>query len=388
MTVRLGNEVLVHSMLDLIRGKKVGLVTNYTGVNSEFVSTVEVFHRHPEVRLTALFGPEHGIRGEAQAGERVTSYLDPETGVTVHSLYGETKKPTDAMLRGLDMLVYDIQDVGVRYYTYISTLCYVMEKAAEKGLPVLVLDRPDPVRGDIVDGNLLNPAFSSFIGLYPIPIRYGMTLGELAMLVNREFGIGAELTVVPMEGWRRSDWFEDTGLPWIAPSMGIPTPETAVLYTGMCFIEGTNFSEGRGTTQPFQLVGAPWVNGRELADALNDLELPGVFFRPTYFKPTVSKHQGELCAGAQIHLLDRGAFQGSRVGLAVLQTLRRLYPDEFAWFTFTKEGVTRHFIDLLWGTDAVRHRIDTGEGCEDLLARWEQERADFERIRQQYLLYR
>jgi uncharacterized protein YbbC (DUF1343 family) len=357
-------------------------------VNSQLTSTVEIFQQHPEINLVTLFGPEHGIRGEAQAGEKVTSYIDPETGLTVHSLYGETKKPTDAMLEGLDTLVYDIQDVGVRYYTYISTMCYAMEKAAEKGLKFIVLDRPNLVRGDVVDGNLLNPAFSSFIGLYPIPIRYGMTLGELALLVNQEFGIGADLTVVPMEGWRRSDWFEDTGLPWLAPSMGIPTPETAVLYTGMCFVEGTNFSEGRGTTQPFQLFGAPWVHGRQLADALNTLQLPGVYFRPTYFKPTTSKHQGELCGGAQVHLLNRNAFQGSQVGLAVLQTLKRLYPEEFGWFTFTKDGVTKHFIDLLWGTDAVRHRIDAGEGCEDLLAQWEKERADFAQTRQQYLLYK
>lgn len=384
----LGNEVLTRSMLDLIRGQRVGLITNYTGVNSRFTSTIEVFHQHPEINLVALFGPEHGIRGEAQAGEKVTSYTDPETGLAVHSLYGETKKPTDAMMEGIDTLVYDIQDVGVRYYTYISTMCYAMEKAAEKGLKFIVLDRPNLVRGDVVDGNLLNPEFSSFIGLYPIPIRYGMTLGELALMVNREFGIGADLTVVPMEGWQRSYWFEDTGLPWLAPSMGIPTPETAVLYTGMCFVEGTNFSEGRGTTQPFQLFGAPWVNGRQLADALNACELPGVHFRPTYFKPTTSKHQGVLCSGVQVHLLNRDAFQGSMVGLAVLQTLKRLYPAEFEWFTFTKDGVTKYFIDLLWGTDAVRHRIDAGEGCEDLLAQWKKERADFERIRQQYLLYK
>lgn len=385
--VRLGNEILIGSMPDLLRGRKVGLITNYTGVNRQLISTVEVFYQHPEIDLVALYGPEHGIRGEVQAGEKITSYTDPETGLMVHSLYGETKKPTDAMLAGIDTLVYDIQDVGVRYYTYISTMCYAMEKAAERGLRFIVLDRPNPVRGDVIDGNVLDPAFSSFIGLYPIPIRYGLTLGELALLVNQEFGIQADLTVVPMEGWRRSYWFEDTGLPWLAPSVGIPTPETTVLYTGTCFIEGTNFSEGRGTTQPFQLFGAPWVNGRELADALNALELPGVYFRPTYFKPTTSKHQGTLCAGAQVHLLDRNRFQGSTVGLAMLQTIKRLYPAEFEWFTFTKNGSTKYFIDFLWGTDAVRHRMDAGEGCEDLQAQWKSERADFERIRQPYLLY-
>lgn len=385
--VRLGNEVLLSKMLDLLKGRKVGLITNYTGVNSQFVSTVELFHKHPEINLVALYGPEHGIRGEAQAGEKVTSYIDPETGLTVHSLYGETKKPTTEMLQGIDTLVFDIQDVGVRYYTYTSTLAYTMEKAAELGLEYIVLDRPNLVRGDIVDGHILQSEFSSFIGLYPIPIRYGLTIGELAMLFNVEFGIGAKLTVVPMEGWQRSMWGDETGLPWLAPSMGIPTPETAILYTGICFVEGTNLSEGRGTTQPFHLFGAPWVNGQELAAELNGLRLPGVHFRPTYFKPTTSKHQGVLCQGVQVHLLDRDLFKGSVVGLEILRVLKQLYPDQFEWFTFTKDGILKYFIDLLWGTDEVRKRLDAGVSVHDLHEQWEQELAAFEATRQKYLLY-
>lgn len=385
--VRLGNEVLVNKMLHLVTGRKVGLITNYTGVNSEFISTIEVLHRHPEVQLTALYGPEHGIRGEAQAGEKIISYSDPETGLPVHSLYGETKKPTAEMLAGIDTLIYDIQDVGVRYYTYISTLSYTMEKAAELGLQYIVLDRPNLIRGDLVEGNILDPAFASFIGLHPIPTRYGLTIGELALLINEEFGIGANLTVVPMEGWKRFLWYNETGLPWLAPSMGIPTLETAVLYTGTVYIEGTNLSEGRGTTQPFHLLGAPWVNGHELAERLNSSGLPGVYFRPTYFKPTTSKHQGQVCAGVQVHLLDRCKFQGPLTGLKILQVLKELYPAEFEWFTFTKEGVTRHFIDLLWGTDRVRRRLDVGESLDVLLSEWEQQLGVFEVIRQKYLLY-
>lgn len=385
--VRLGNEVFLSDGLDLVRGLKVGLITNHSGVDSRFVSTVELLHRQPEVKLSALFGPEHGIRGEAQAGEKITSYVDEGTGLPVYSLYGDTKKPTDTMLAGLDVLIYDIQDVGVRYYTFISTMCYAMEKAAELGLKFIVLDRPNLLRGDRLDGNVLDPRFSSFIGLYPLPIRYGMTIGELAHFVNGEFGIGADLTVVKMEGWRREYWFDQTGLPWVPSSLGIPNLETAVIYTGMCFIEGTNFSEGRGTTLPFHLFGAPWVKGMELAQTLNNLELPGVYFRQAYFKPTTSKHQGDLCQGVQIHLLDRELFKGALIGLEVLRVLKELYPEEFQWFTFTKDGVTKHFIDLLWGTDAVRKRLDAGENLTDFPSQWDQQLADFTVARNKYLLY-
>lgn len=385
--VRLGNEVFLSERLDLVRGLKVGLITNHSGVDSQFMSTVELLHRQPAVQLMALFGPEHGIRGEAQAGEKVTSYVDEETGLPVHSLYADTKKPTDAMLAGLDALIYDIQDVGVRYYTFISTMCYAMEKAAELGLKFIVLDRPNLLRGDRLDGNVLDPQFSSFIGLYPLPIRYGMTIGELARFVNGEFGIGADLSVVQMDGWRREYWFDQTGLPWVPSSLGIPTLETAVIYTGLCFIEGTNFSEGRGTTMPFHLFGAPWVKGTELARELNGLGLAGVHFRPVYFKPTTSKHQGALCQGVQVHLLDRDLFKGSVIGLEVLRVLQELYPEEFEWFTFTKDGVTKHFIDLLWGTDVVRKRLDARESLAGFAAEWEQQLVDFMAARNKYLLY-
>ena len=397
--VRLGNEIFLSKMVDLVKGLRVGLITNHSGLNSELVSTVELFHRHPDVQLRALFGPEHGIRGEAQAGEKVTSYVDAETGLPVHSLYGETKKPTNEMLTGLDALIFDIQDVGVRYYTFISTMCYAMEKAAELGLKFIVLDRPNIIRGDILDGNVLDPNFSSFIGLYPLPIRYGLTIGELALFVNKEYKIGADLTVVKMEGWRRANWFDETGLPWVPSSLGIPTLETAVLYTGLCFIEGTNLSEGRGTTMPFHLFGAPWVNGSELARELNELKLAGLHFRPVYFKPTTSKHQGELCQGVQAHLLDREVFMGSLVGLEVLRVLKKLYPEDFQWFTFTKDGVTRHFIDLLWGTDEVRKQLDAGDCLNDtsdeftsgfaerFVDEWEFQLADFAALSEKYWLY-
>ncbi|MCK4258791.1 MAG: DUF1343 domain-containing protein [Halanaerobiales bacterium] len=383
--VKLGIEALLSEKLDLIKGRKVGLITNYTGMNSEFVSTVELLYKHPEVDLRALFGPEHGIRGEAQAGEKVTSYTDSETGLPVYSLYGKTKKPTDEMLEGLDTLIFDIQDVGVRFYTFINTMSYAMEKAKELGLKFIVLDRPNPIRGDIVDGNILDLDFRSFVGIYPILTRHGMTIGELALLFNDAFKIGADLSVVSMDGWKRSMWYDETKFAWIAPSLGLPTLDSTVLYTGLCFLEGTNVSEGRGTTLPFQVIGAPWVKGKELADELNSLGLAGIYFRPTYFKPLTSKHQGQLCQGVQIHLLNKNQFIGSCVGLNILAILKRLYSDDFQWYTFGEEK--RYFIDLLWGTDQVRKELDEGLDVESIQSDWKEEINQFQVMCQKYLLY-
>ncbi|HET7616713.1 MAG TPA: DUF1343 domain-containing protein, partial [Bacillales bacterium] len=294
---RLGIDVLLKDRMDLIKGKNVGLITNPTGVNHELTSDVDLLFHNSNVNLVALYGPEHGVRGGHQAGDYVPYYIDEETGLPVYSLYGKTRKPTPDMLENVDVLLFDIQDVGTRYYTYIYTMAYAMQAAAENGIPFVVLDRPNPLGGTKVQGPVLDPDFSSFVGMYPIALRYGMTVGELAKYFNNEFNIGADLHVVKMQGWNRSMTYQDTSLQFVMPSPNMPTVKTALVYPGMALIEGTNVSEGRGTTRPFELTGAPWINAKDLTDALNAKHLPGVRFRAAHFTPTFSKYNGEMCNG-------------------------------------------------------------------------------------------
>ncbi|HWI66080.1 MAG TPA: DUF1343 domain-containing protein [Symbiobacteriaceae bacterium] len=382
--VRLGLEVLLDVQLPLLRGRRVGLVTNHTGVDRLFRSTVDLLHQHPEVNLVALYGPEHGIRGAAAAGEKVGSERDPITGLPVHSLYGATQRPTREMLAGLDVLVYDIQDIGVRYYTYPYTLAYCMEAAKEVGLPVVVLDRPNPIGGELVEGNILDPAFASFVGLYPLPVRHGMTIGELARWFNQT--VGCDLTVVPMQGWNRSLWWDETGIPFVPMSPNSTGVDMATLYGGTCLFEGTNLSEGRGTTKPFEQVGAPWVDGRRLAAVLNDLNLPGVRFRSVYFTPTFSKHRDQPCQGVQVHILDRKAVRAPELGLHMVKAIRDLHPAEFAFLEPYREG-GRRFFDLLAGTDAWRLALEAGATVPDIAAGWAAQQAPFLAARANALLY-
>lgn len=379
---RLGVEVLLEERADLLRGKRVGLVTNATGLDSQLRSDVDRFAGHPGFRLVALFGPEHGVRGDVQAGDPVASSRDAATGLPVHSLYGEHREPTPAMLAGIDVLVFDIQDAGTRFYTYPYTLAGVMRAAKRAGIRVVVADRPDPLGGVRVEGPVLDPALASFVGQFAIPVRHGMTLGELAMLFNTEFGIGAELHVVAMQGWRRGEEPLRGALPWVPPSPNMPTPDTALAYPGLGLLEGTNVSEGRGTTRPFETFGAPWVDAQALADRLNAQALPGVRFRPAWFTPTFSKHAGQACGGVQLHVTDRAAFRPVRTGIAVLKALHDLHPEAFAFLPGEPP-----FFDKLAGVDWLRGAILRGDPLDAIEARWQPGLAAFEAVRQRYLLY-
>lgn len=375
-----GADQLLDKHAALIRGKRVGLITNATGVDSRLRPTIDLLFDSKICRLVAIFGPEHGARGEAQAGARIEHGIDPKTGVRVFSLYGGTIRPTPEMLSGIDVLVYDIQDVGVRYYTFISTLFHCMRAAADAQIRFVVLDRPNPLNGRDVGGNLLDMKFTSFVGVAPIPMRYGMTPGELARYFNGEFGFQVDLTVVPMIGWKRNQWYDETGLPWVFPSPNIPTLESATVYPGWCLIEGTNLSEGRGTTRPFELVGAPWIDGLSLAEALNSLRLPGVLFRPAWFTPTFSKHKDLACSGIQVHVLDRNRFDPVRTVLHFLRIAERLYPGQFEYRDSS--------FDRLAGTDMLRRQLrDHAVNIDGIIEGWKSELDRFAKIRQKYLLY-
>lgn len=384
MRVNTGLDVLLRDGLGDLSGAALGLLTGASGVTADLVPTVTALHAHPQARLQALFGAEHGVRGDAAAGEHVTSGVDSATGLPVYSLYGETREPTDEMLNGLDAILVDLQDAGLRYYTYPATVRALLQAAAGRDLLIVVLDRPDPLSGAIVEGPLLEPALRSFVGAATVPIRHGLTLGELARWMNEREGIGARLRVVPMDGWRRDLWFDQTGLPWVPPSPNIPTFDACLAYTATCLIEGTNVSEGRGTAQPFSVVGAPWVDAAALAARLNAFDLPGVRWRPVWFRPTTSKHAGSSCAGVQLHVTDRTLFQGVRTGVHLLAALHTLYPRETTWIG----GEARpYFVDLLLGTSAPRLAIERGDDLAPFIDGWAAARAAFDADRHAVLLY-
>jgi uncharacterized protein YbbC (DUF1343 family) len=375
-----GIEVLVREEAGSISGKRIGLITNHTGVDRQLRHDIDLLWNLPGVRLVALFSPEHGIRGMAQAGEEVSSSLDPRSGIPIFSLYGRQTRPTPEMLRDVDLLVYDIQDLGLRFYTYIFTLGECMKAASAAGIPFLVLDRPAPLTGAILEGNLLEEKMTSAVGPYRIPIRYGMTPGELAIFLKGELNLPLKLDVVKMKNWRRSNWQDETGLAWIPPSPNIPTLQSALVYAGTCLIEGTNLSEGRGTAQPFEILGAPWIDGEALAESLNKQSLPGVLFRPTGFTPAFSKFSGQNCRGIQIHIVDRNRFQSLETALALISHLRHRYLDKFQW-------LASHF-DRLAGTEKLRASIDAGKPVSQILAEWKKQLGPFLEKRQKCLLYR
>ena len=324
--VKLGIDC-IDQYLDLFKGKRVGLITNPTGINSEFVSSIKVLK--DKVNLVALYSPEHGVRGNIQAGEKMDSYIDDESGVIVHSLYGKTKKPTKEMMDEIDIMAIDIQDAGSRFYTFIYTMAYAMIACKEEGKTFVVFDRPNPAGCDKYEGTILDLTYRSFIGYYPIVQRHGLTIAELAKLFNEEYGIGCDLKLILMEGYNRKMYYEDTKKLWVMPSPNFPTPNTAIAYNATCIFEGTNISEGRGTTIPFEVVGAPFINPNEYAKKLNDLHFKGVFFRPLYFTPTFSKNEKQMCGGVQVHITDREEFEAVKVGFAMLEIVRNMYPNDF-----------------------------------------------------------
>jgi uncharacterized protein YbbC (DUF1343 family) len=347
--------------------------------------------RHPGFHLARLFGPEHGLRGEAQDMEPVAAASDPETGLPVASLYGADRaslRPRREDLEGLDAILCDLQDVGSRYYTYVYTMAHVMEAAVEAEIPVVVLDRPNPIGGVTMEGPVLDPALASFVGRYPVPVRHGMTIGELARLFNETFGIGCYLRVVPMRGWKRRMRFGATGLPWVAPSPNMPTPLTAEVYPGGCVVEGTTLSEGRGTTRPFELVGAPWLPSRPLAEALSREGLPGTLFRATSFRPSVQKHAGRSCGGVQVHVTDADSFHPFATYLVLLREARRLAPDSFDWrreaYEFEKDRLA---IDLLLGREELRPMLESGAPLAEIEASWERDLVAFRALRKKFLIY-
>ena len=371
-----------------VRGLRVGLVVNPSSITSDLVHASVALAKRKGVRLTALFGPEHGIAADAQDLVEVGHSRDRETGLPVYSLYGETRVPTRAMLADVDVMVYDVQDVGSRYYTFVYTMLHVMQACAREKKRVVVLDRPNPLGGEIVDGNLLDAEYLSFVGMHPLVVRHGMTTGELALLFREELGLDVDLRVVPMKGWRRPMHYEDTGLPWVLPSPNIPTVDTAFVYPGGCLIEGTNLSEGRGTTRPFELVGAPWLDAHALERALDAERLPGASFRAAAFTPTFQKHQGVLCHGVQVHVHDRERFPAFLTYLLLIHHARRQDPKRFAWREppYEYERVKLP-IDILAGSDRVRKAIERGVSPKQLASGFRKDAAAFRRRRRKYLLY-
>ena len=375
-----------------IAGKRIGLVTNQSAVTSDLQHGVNLLAAGRGWKLTTLFGPEHGIWGEAQDMAHVTDSVDPLTGLRVYSLYGGSETdlaPRQEMLKSLEALVIDLQDIGSRYYTFIYTMALCMRQAASVGLPVIVLDRPNPIDGVHLEGNIREEKYSSFVGMFPLPTRHGMTAGELARYFNRIFNLNCDLTVVPMRGWKRSMWWGDTGLPWVIPSPNMPTVFTAAVYPGMCLVEGTNLSEGRGTTHPFEFFGAPWLNPFKLAEELNRLDLPGVRFRPHYFLPTFQKHAGKVCGGVELHVRHRPIFEPYRTGLWCVRVARDMNPEKFDWRRETYEFVSdRLAIDLLAGSSRYREIVESGGDIDDWVAEWEDPLREFALRREEFLLYR
>ncbi|MEY3235285.1 MAG: hypothetical protein RL230_2556 [Pseudomonadota bacterium] len=377
-----GLEILMGQKRALLAGKRVGLITNPTGVTLKLESAIDLMARARDFKLAALFGPEHGVRGDAQAGAAVADNVDARTGLPAFSLYGTTRKPTPAMLAGLDVLVFDIQDIGARFYTYPWTLALVMQAAREAGIGVIVADRPNPIGGIRVEGPVLDSALASFVGAYPIPIRHGMTLGELALMMNTDFSIGCNLNVVRCTNWRRTDNASQTGLPWVPPSPNMPTIDTAFIYPGTCLIEGTNLSEGRGTAKPFELIGAPFIDAQALADKLNQRNLPGARFRPAWFTPSFSKFQGQLCAGVQVHITDRTSLAPVDAGIAILLEVVRHHGKDFSFLPGKPP-----FFDKLAGVSWLREAILAGESLDAIKTRWQPELAAFTLKRARRLLY-
>lgn len=382
--VQLGIDCLTKNPPEELLGKRIGLITNPTGISNNLQSTIDILHNDRRFRLTALFGPEHGVRGDVEDGKKIDDIIDPKTGIPAYSLYGKTRKPTPEMLKDVDVLVFDIQDIGIRPYTYIYTMAYAMEAAKEHNMPFFVLDRPNPMGGLLVEGAVLDLKFKSGIGEYPIPYIHGMTVGELAKLFDEKFGIGCDLTVIEMNGWSRQMLFPETGLMWIPTSPHIPHFESCYFIAATGGIgELWSLSEGVGTPMPFEICGAPWIDGNQLANKMNSYDLPGVYFRPVHFKPFYRCFKGEFCGGIHIHILDFQKFNPIKVQIFLLTTIAELFPQ---YDLFSNEGRVNSFNKAM-GTDKVKNSVQAGKSAEEIISSWEEELEKFKKIRQKYLLY-
>jgi uncharacterized protein YbbC (DUF1343 family) len=387
--IRLGIERLLTDKIGLLRGARVGLVCNQASVDHSFRHAADLFHQNPEIDLRILFGPQHGIRGDVQDNMIETSHgTDRKTGLPIFSLYSETREPTEEMLSDIDVIVFDLQDVGCRIYTFVYTLANCMRAAKKFGKKVIACDRPNPIGGTHVAGNVLDPVFASFVGQYPLPTRHGMTVCELGRMFNEEFGIGCALECITMEGWSREFWYDETDGPWVLPSPNMPTCETAAVFPGSVHLEGTQMSEGRGTTRPFELVGAPYIDADRLADALARLDLPGVYFRSCVFMPTFQKHGGRACGGVQIHVTDRATFEPVTAGIALVKTAFDMYPDGFRWKDPPYEyEYDRNPFDIISGTSKMREAIEGGDSLGEIESSWHAPLEEFKGTRQGFLLY-
>ncbi len=390
MSVKTGLDRLEKNWPARLKGARAGLVVHPASINGRLDHAIDLLLKSKKCRLTTLFGPQHGILGETQDNMvEWKEFRDRRTGLPVFSLYGKTRKPVPSMLREIEVLIVDLQDVGSRYYTFIWTMELCMQACLENRKAFIVLDRPNPIGGEKVEGTVLSPSFASFVGNRSLPVRHGMTIGEIARYLCEEFYPSLDLHVVSVEGWKRAMWFQETGLPWAMPSPNMPTAETAAVYPGMCLLEGTLLSEGRGTTRPFEMFGAPYINPYALVKRLKEFRLPGVIFRPLYFMPTFQKHAGKLCGGAQVHVTDRERFKPFKSGVAVIKTVHDLYPDLFQWKNPPYEYETAKMpIDILAGTDRLRKEIDGGKGLDRMEQWWREECLHFQRtVRRRFLIY-
>lgn len=389
ISVELGLEKLLRDRRDLLKDKKVGLVCNQASVDHNLNHAADLLGSHPEINLTTLFGPQHGIRGEVQDNMVETDHTtDERTGLPVYSLYSETREPTAEMLKDVEVIVFDLQDVGCRIYTFIYTLANCMRAAARFDKKVVVCDRPNPINGSQTEGNVLDPNFASFVGQFPLPTRHGMTVGELALLFRDHFGLKCDLEVISMTGWSRKYWIDETDAPWVMPSPNMPTLDTATVFPGTVHLEGTQVSEGRGTTRPFEIIGAPYINSDELANQLKSYDIPGLYSRPCGFQPTFQKHAGKDCSGVQLHVTDRNAYKPVLAGVAIVKAIHELYPESFKWKEDAYEyEFDKNPFDIIAGGDGLRNSIENGQSLNDIEASWAPGLEEFKKVREGFLLY-
>lgn len=389
--IQVGLDMFEKNLPKKLKGLRVGLLIHPASINRKFEYAVNIFLRYRKLELKVVFGAQHGIRGETQDNMvEWEGFFDKKIGLPVYSLYGHTRKPDPSMLNDIDVLVIDLQDVGSRYYTFIWTMELCMQACQEMNKSIVILDRPNPITGQIIEGTVLDIEYTSFVGQRPLPIRHGMTIGEIGNYLYNEFYPSLDFYVITMKGWKRNMWFNETKMPWVMPSPNMPTLDTATVYPGTCLLEGTNLSEGRGTTRPFEIFGAPFIEPDALVKQLKALKLPGVLFRPVYFKPTFQKYVGEVCGGAQIHIINRSLFKPFRTGVAIIKTIHNLYPEQFEWrqppYEYEREKMP---IDILSGTNRLRKDIEAGTNLNKMEEWWEEQLLQFQkRIRKHYLIYK